>query len=106
MNNERPVSEINQGRAARRDHRTMTVRQRILSQRYHQRDLHDARRVAERWWEMLRTNARVGLSDQEQDVRRACAVIMTRIRLDATGNYRLTTPQLKLFDEDNGARST
>lgn len=78
----------------------MSVRQRILSQRYHQRDLHDARRVAERWWEMLGANACVGLSEQERDVRRACAIIMTRIRLDPTGNYRLTTLQLKLFDGD------
>ncbi len=81
----------------------MSVRQQILARRYGQRDLHDARRVAERWWEMLGTNARVGLSEQEQDVRRACASIMTRIRLDATGAYRLTTPQLKLFDEVDAA---
>ena len=84
-----------------REHRAMTVQStRIAQQRYDQLDYHDARRVAERWWEMLRANKQTGLSEPEMDLRRAWATILTRIRLDATGNYRLTRPQMSFNEVD------
>ena len=79
---------------------TTAIAETRIARRYSQRDLHDLRRVMERWWTLLAANQGVGLSDSERAVQGAAAIALSHVRLDATGNYRLTTLQLKLFDED------
>ena len=75
--------------------------QRILSQRYHQRDLADIRRTAARWWTMLDSQV-TGLSEPEAALRDACSLILSRVRKDALGSLKLVSPQMS-FDEVDAA---
>ena len=74
-----------------------------VAQRYSQRDLHDLRRVMERWWTLIAANQGAGLSDSERAVQGAAAIALSHVRLDATGNYQMMSLQLRLFGEDDAA---
>lgn len=78
----------------------VTVKDSLSQQRYLQADLHDIRRAAERWWRLLEAHNGLGFSEPERAVKAACAVILTRVRRDALGQYHLAPLQMRLDEVD------
>ena len=72
-----------------------------IAHRYTQADLHDVRRAVDRMLRLLKANQVIGLSEPERAVLGGCVILLSHIREDALGEYRIRELQMALDEESD-----